>query len=68
MAHVKYNGMVALTNSTTGETMFIPVDGLDITSTLFEQIKNDPTSVTNISLRFKLDENNGTIRGYLTTS
>ena len=68
MAQVKYTGMVALTDSSSGQTYFFPVEGRDVASSLIDQILSDPASVTNVHLRFKLDENNNTVRAYIEVS
>jgi len=67
MAQVKWNmaSGIALTNAITGETIFIPCEGLEVSNEAFESLLNDPESVPSLEVRFKWDENNESIRAYL---
>lgn len=67
MAHVKWNmgSAIAITNQETGETMFLPCEGIEVNEALYNKILTNPTSVTNIRVRFKWDENNQSVRAYL---
>ena len=67
MAHVKWNmacGCV-ITNAENGEATFFPLESLEVDETLYNQILEDPASVTGIEVRFKWDENNQSVRAYL---
>ena len=67
MAHVKFSmgDAIALTNSVTGETMFLTCEGVEISPDQWQQILEEPETVDFIQIKFKRDVNNDCVRAYL---
>jgi len=63
MIHVKWNmaSAISITNSETGETIFIPCEGMEISDGDFQNLLKYP-DILALALHFKKDENLNSVR------